>query len=358
MIKLEDREIEYLLTLVRCAILNEQAPQPQGIDMERLFRLADLQQVYSLVMPCLEQTGALSDKELQRWNNFRLSDLKKTIIVDNERAAVLADFEEKGIKYIFLKGLVLRNYYPQASMRQMSDNDILYDASRREDLLKIMKKHGFYLADGGGISDDFKKPPVTLEFHREITEHKESWGYLDAWQRATQKGNTCEYLINKEDNYIYTLHHMEKHRSLGGSGIRFLVDMYVLMKNETYDWDYMLPVLDSLRLLPLKKSVEGLCDAVFGDKQELADDEKILLDGMFNGGLFHSNFEHKEKLSTAGGKLSYILRRAFPPKKTMVSTYKKLEKAPYLLPFYYLKRICERWKYNRQSVKKEIKNIK
>lgn len=358
MLKLKDKEIEYLLMLVRCAMLEEPAPAPQGVDMERLLRLANEQQIYSLVMPALEQTGALSEEEEQSWNNFRLSDLKKTIIVDNERQAVLADLEEQGIKYIFLKGLVLRDYYPKASMRQMSDNDILYDASRRNDLLKIMKKHGFYLADGGGVSDDFKKPPVTLEFHREITEHKEGWGYLDAWVRAEKMGEGCQYSLCKEDNYIYTLHHMEKHRSLGGSGIRFLCDMYVLIKEEGYDWAYMTPVMESLRLMPLNKSVNGLCAAVFGDKEELTEDEKVLLDGMFNGGLFHSDFEHKENLNNSGGRLRYLWRRAFPEKRIMVATYKKLESAPYLLPHYYLKRLFERWKYNRQSIKKEFKNIK
>lgn len=357
MIKLEDREIEYLLVLIRSAMLGEAAPAPEGIDMQRLFSLANEQQVYSLVMPALVQTGALTEEDVQRWNNHRLSDLKKTIIVDNERKAVLADFEQQGIKYIPLKGLVLRELYPQSSMRQMSDNDILYDASRREDLLKIMKNHGFYLTDASGISDDFRKPPCTLEFHRDVTEHKEGWGFLDLWLRAQQKDG-CEYIINKEDNYIYTLHHMEKHRSLGGCGIRFLCDMYMLIKQGGYDWEYMTPVLDSLRLLPLNKSVQGLCDAVFGDKSELNQAERELLAGMFRGGLFHSDFYVAPDFSTFGGKAKYLLRRAFPEKKIMFGTYKQLQKAPYLLPYYYIKRLFESWKYNKEGVTKELKNIK
>lgn len=358
MISLEDREIEYLLVLIRCAMLGESAPAPQGVDIEKLLKLADLQQVYSLVLPALSKTGALSEQELQSWNNYRLSDLQKTIIVENERKAVLSDLEEQGIKYILLKGLVLRDYYPQQSMRQMSDNDILYDSSRREDLLKIMKKHGFYLDGAVGISDDFKKSPCSLEFHREITEHKEGWGYLDLWQRAAQKDNGCEYLINKEDNYIYTLHHLEKHRSLGGCGIRFLCDMYVLIKQGGYDWNYMTPVLDSLHLLPLDEAVRGLCDAVFGDKQELNEQERELLEGMFNGGLFHDDYYVKPDLSTSGKKARYLLRRVFPEKEIMFGTYKELEKAPYLLPYYYIKRLVIKTKYNREGVKNELKNIK
>ena len=47
------------------------------------------------------------------------------------------------------------------------------------------------------------------------------------------------------------------------------------------DWDYMLPIMESLRLIPLNKSVNGLCDAVFGDKQELSDDEiRALMDSV------------------------------------------------------------------------------
>ena len=357
MIKLEDREIEYLLALIRSAMLGENAPAPAGVDMQKLLSLANAQQVYSLVMPALMQTGALSAEDAQSWNNYRLSELKKTIIVDNERRAILADFEQQGIKYILLKGLVLRELYPQSSMRQMSDNDILYDVSRRDDLLKIMKNHGFYLADGTGISDDFKKPPCTLEFHREIMEHKPGFGYLDLWPRAVQRDGSSEWLINKEDNYIFTLHHMEKHRSIGGCGIRFLCDMYVLIKQGGYDADYLNSVLDSLHLLPLDKTVHGLCDAVFGDKEELNQAEQELLSGMFNGGLFYNAFE-KTVNSSNGSKAKYILRRIFPEKKIMFGTYKKLEKAPYLLPYYYIKRLYDRWKYNKDGVKKEFRKIK
>ncbi len=51
--------------------------------------------------------------------------------------------------------------------------------------------------------------------------------------------------------------------------------------------DYLNSVLDSLHLLQLMKAFMGFAIAVFGDKQELNEAEKNLLEGMFCGGLFN-----------------------------------------------------------------------
>lgn len=45
-------------------------------------------------------------------------------------------------------------------MRQMSDYDILYDESRRSDIIKIMKKRGFELVNFEGYGDDFVKSRI------------------------------------------------------------------------------------------------------------------------------------------------------------------------------------------------------
>ena len=42
----------------------------------------------SPVLPVLEKSGALSEEQEREWNNLRLSELKKTITVDSERAII------------------------------------------------------------------------------------------------------------------------------------------------------------------------------------------------------------------------------------------------------------------------------
>ena len=65
------------------------------------------------------------------------------MLFDAERE-LIADFMNKnGIKYMFLKGTILENYYPKIGMREMSDNDIYYDMAFREKLEGFMLSLGY-----------------------------------------------------------------------------------------------------------------------------------------------------------------------------------------------------------------------
>ena len=187
MIKTENAEADYLLCLLKCSLLGGDVPLPQKeINHKALFDLANKQQVYNIILPSLQNAGILTAAEESAWNDCRLSELRRTIVVNNERAAICAMLDEAGIKYMFLKGLVIREYYPSSFMRQMSDNDILYDKAMRDKLLKIMKHRGFYLGTASENSDDFyKKPYCSFEMHRDLFfEGSEFCPGLDPWENA------------------------------------------------------------------------------------------------------------------------------------------------------------------------------
>ena len=114
-----------LLHLLYCALKEEKPALPTDLNWEALLQLANRQQVYNTVLPVLEKAAVLPPEQLQRWNDYRLTELQRTLYVNSQRQAVCADLEAQNIRYMFLKGLVLRALYPQTMMRQMSDNDIL-----------------------------------------------------------------------------------------------------------------------------------------------------------------------------------------------------------------------------------------
>ena len=156
-----------LLHLLYCALKEEKPALPTDLNWEALLQLANRQQVYNTVLPVLEKAAVLPPEQLQRWNDYRLTELQRTLYVNSQRQAVCADLEAQNIRYMFLKGLVLRALYPQTMMRQMSDNDILFDPDRRGDLAKIMREHQFTLTVATDKSDDYyKEPNCLIEFHR------------------------------------------------------------------------------------------------------------------------------------------------------------------------------------------------
>ncbi|MCH5316221.1 MAG: nucleotidyltransferase family protein [Eubacterium sp.] len=363
MLKTKNYEVEFLLTLIKCAIKSLPAPKPEkDINVNALFQLANKQQVYSIVLPVLEQVGILSDDELSKWNSYRLSELKKTIFVNSEREKICSQLDEQGISYMFLKGLEIRGYYPKSSMRQMSDNDILYHEENRDALVAIMKSNGYYLGAAAGISDDFyKKPFATFEFHRTLFSLEEDFHPdFDPWKNAARVENSCRYKLSREDNYIYTLCHLYKHyHCINGCGIRFLCDLYLLThSDDKLDYDYINGTLESFGIADFNKTALGLAETLF-ENGECNDAQQALFDFMIEGSVYGiaKNKVQDALDSNGGSKLKYLLHRIFPPVKQMVGNYKILEKRKYLLPFYYIKRLFEKYYHNKDRLKNEIAEL-
>lgn len=362
MIKTENAEADYLLCLLKCSLLGGDVPLPQKeINHKALLDLANKQQVYNIILPSLQNAGILTAAEESAWNDCRLSELRRTIVVNNERAAICAMLDEAGIKYMFLKGLVIREYYPSSFMRQMSDNDILYDKAMRDKLLKIMKHRGFYLGTASENSDDFyKKPYCSFEMHRDLFfEGSEFCPGLNPWEHA-KKIEGCRFEMSREDNYIYALAHMYKHYTCGhGCGVRFLCDMYLLSHSkDKLDWDYINSKFAEFGLAGFHRIVLSLADCVFGEKQPGAE-EKALLSKMFDGGVF-GKFERNitEEVNNYGGKFGWLMHRLFPKKSEMKAQYKVLEKKPFLLPFYYIYRLFDKYKHNKKVMMNDLKELK
>ncbi len=363
MIKTKNAEIDYLLTLLNSAIKGTDAPEGDGVDFDRLLKLAREQQVYTTVLPVLEKSGALSEEQKKEWNNHRLSELKKTITVDSERAIICEELDREKIKYMFLKGLNIRDYYPKSSMRQMSDNDILYDETRRDDLCRIMKKLGYYIGASGGISDDFyKKPYATFEFHRTLFNPEEEFcPEFDPWVNAKPcSKDSSRYLMSKEDNYIYAIGHMYKHYyCIDGCGVRFICDLYLLTHSgDELDFDYINKTLSDFGISDFNKTALELAEAIFEDK-EPGESAKELLDFLFEGGVFgKSSYDIDKELEKYGSKSGFILHRVFPGVEDMKREYRILEEKPLLLPAYYVYRLFDKYKHNRKYMKRDIDALK
>ena len=130
-----NKEVNYLIHLLACA-LNEKTPKNarEEIDFSLLLALAKKHQVYNIVFPLIKDMDCVSEKDRESWRSYNLSEITRMITVNNEREKIFAALTAEGIHFMPLKGLILKNYYPKESMRQMSDNDILFDAEKRDGL--------------------------------------------------------------------------------------------------------------------------------------------------------------------------------------------------------------------------------
>lgn len=365
-----NKEVNYLMHLLTCA-LNEAVPESSTDEMDysALLELAKKHQVYNIICPLIADMEAVSDEEKQNWQNYNFSEIKRMIVIGNERAAIYNQLTQAGIRFMPLKGLLLKKYYPKESMRQMSDHDILYDVQKRDVLDKIMKSNGYKpIATGENSDDYFKAPYCTFEFHRKLFfEESDFCPHFDnLWDNAkADSENPLMYHMNLNDIYVYSVCHMYKHFSTAGCGIRFLADIYLFLKKEydNLDWDYIVDCLKQYGVFEYERQSRELALKIFADKP-LTDEEMNLFETYLNFGIYGNGMikltKDINKLADGdkieAAKRKYIFKRLFPSKKKMIADNRVLEKKPYLLPAFYVLRLF-RALFNLKSTVNEFKAV-
>lgn len=363
------KETEYLLAVLRAAAKGEKPSAPdENFDWNAFFELSKKQQVYSMVAQAVDFNW-LPNEIAKELNNFSKSELVRLIAMQNELNAIKSELEKNEIKYMLLKGSVIKNYYPQQSMRQMSDIDIMYDAEKRGTLVEIMTARGYELHSQDGNSDDFIKPPYyTFEFHREL--FKDAFGFCPdfsfVWSNAEKAaGNMYEYTMSAEDLYLHHIAHMYKHYIFGGFGIRFIVDTYLILKNEAKKMDrsYIDEKLAQMQLADFEKDISSFSFAIMENK-ELSEKQREFFNTALVYGIYGGNKTNVDEVfrnyqnNNGGSAFGYIVSRIFPSAFQMKSMYPVLNKYPVLLGFYYLKRLVEKSISSRKKVLSEVKAVK
>ncbi|MCD7796852.1 MAG: nucleotidyltransferase family protein [Clostridiales bacterium] len=362
-------ESEYLIALLRSAIKGTTPPKPpEGIDWQALVEKSKAQQIYSVIAPVID-LNLLPGDIAQQFKLYSQNELLRMIAMKNELDEIEKELKNKHIKFMLLKGSVIRNYYPQQKMRQMSDYDILYDYSKKDELLNIMNDRGYRLASWSENSDDFnKKPFYTFEFHRELffSEHDFCPDFSDVWENAEQdKKNPYLYHMSREDLYLHAVSHMYKHYILDGFGIRFLTDVYVMLEafGDEFDKEYIKNKLAKIELTRFEKTARELTYSIFNEKEFTAEQEKFL-DNVMAFGVYGSGengpiyyYEEYVKKSGRESILGYFISKTFPDFSFMKRTYGILNDKPYLLPYYYIKRIFGKFKHERNHIASQIKSL-
>ena len=370
MAKYFSAETEYFLYVLRCALNGITPEKPtEPIDWEKLINFSKIQEAYSILAAALPKEY-LPEEQARRLHNYSKSELVRLLAMKNELAVLEERLGEEGIPFMLLKGARIRAFYPKESMRQMSDIDILYDETKRDSLLKIMKDEGYTLFSWSENSDDFsKKPYYTFEFHRQLffDDFGQLANFSFVWESAKQDSkNASKYIMSDEDIYLHSIAHMYKHKVLGGFGVRFLADTYLILKNaEALDFDYISEKLDYLQLTDFEAFVRELSLCVIEDR-ELNEEQLDFMQNVVSFGVFGDKRQgkvllyeqFKEKNGGSKSMVRYTLQRLFPSREYMLRTYRVLEKKPYLLPYYYIERLVTKTFTDGSKAANELKQIK
>ena len=352
--------------LAACAV-DETVPDPSRVeqmDLEMLYKAADRHLLTGVTAMALESAGVKDEAFTQAKGKA----IRKVAAFDVERAAILDRLEEAGIWYAPLKGCILKSLYPKIGMRQMSDNDILYDASRTSEVRQIMESLGFSSdrAFGRGVHDHYFKPPVcNFEMHRAlfgaVHDKRLVRHYQDVKGRLIRnegKKHGCHF--SDEDFYVYILAHEYKHYSGGGTGLRSVLDTYVYLKKkgEALDWPYVAGELLQLGIVDFEAQNRSLALHLFGGEALTAQDREML-DYILSSGTYGTvrNRVKNHLRENGNSPLRFVLHRLFLPMDQVRSAFPLFAKCPILLPFLPLYRIVRGLTINRARTMAELKTL-
>ena len=199
---------------------------------DELFTLASELGVRAMVASSLMRLGNVTEDMRTALN----VSVRRSILFDSEISRVSRALSENEIPHALLKGALLKKLYPSIGLREMSDCDMLFDPSRREDVRDIMSSLGYTVSEyGSGCHDVYLKPPVfNFEMHVSLFSNLESESltryFTGALDRAIPGDGAFLCTFTPEDQYLYIKSHEYKHFSIGGTGVRSLLDTYVYLR--------------------------------------------------------------------------------------------------------------------------------
>lgn len=249
-----------------------------------------------------------------------------------------------------LKGAVVSEWYPKLGMREMSDVDVLFDSARASDVRDLMVALDYKVKEfDNSIHDVYQKKPLSnFEMHKALMDP--SYGkllyeyYRDVSSRLV--GDGYEKRFKPEDFYIYMLAHEYKHYSAGGTGLRSLLDTFVVLKHyDDLDWEYIQVELEKLELVDFEHDNRILAEELFGPGDHVISNPEMLAYVIGSGtyGTLQNKVENDVgKFGTGiGGKIKYLFHRVFIPLQDVKKSFPVFYKYKILLPFLPLYRLIK-----------------
>lgn len=326
---------------------------------------------------------------------------KKEVVVSKQRLTdyhlqeLFSSLDRHRIRGLFFKGTLLRCLYPEAYMRSMGDVDVYADQKDMEAVFELMTASDCE-TDRMGSGNHYvytKSRYIKIEFHPELVSMKSEYGkifkgihpeaesipsYIDIWAHTLPiDDNEYARQFTPEYHYLYIIMHMANHFLGGGTGIRSVMDVWVMNQHYHEEWnrEKIEELLADYGLLTFERFALALADKWFEfeavdyipdvltegsgiDVAELEQFEEYILNSGTYGDLNQSLAREMDYGTGKVSQIRFLFSRFFLPYKTMKNIYPVLEKAPVLLPVYWPYRVIEMFSKRGKAAKGKMKAVR
>ncbi len=269
-------------------------------------------------------------------------------------------FEENGVDILMLKGIQLRELYPEPESREMCDIDLMYKYKQKKAVKKVMAELGFKFAftDTRHIKF-YNVQSVTVEMHHTIRqEHNFYNSYFDRLfeRAAAREGFSHIYCMNLTDLYIHTLLHLYDHIRSGEYALRRLCDVYMLSLKLDTESAEITDCIASFGMTEFVGKISKICRYIF-DGETVDDDTATLADAFF--GIFtetNSDISVTENEISSFKKFKYYLSELFPKPAKIYNAFPWTFYHKFLLPSGYIIRIFQGLGARKKNAETKLKN--
>ncbi len=348
---------KFFVECVKKGIADEKiAHIPEGLDYKQFYNLCASHSMSVVVFKALEN---VKEKILPQFLSALQRSVHRHVMLDVQSEydinTVLTAFEERGLKYMPLKGYHLKKLYPSTDMRYASDCDVLIDINQLKEVRVLIDELGLATQRHDEHHDIVYYPETKtiFELHKTIfvgpLERYFGEGNKGFERAHVREGYQYFYEMDRELFYISILAHSAYHFAEGaGVGIRHLTDIHLYRKAYALNEEYLNAELEKCGLMQFKIAFEKVA-AYFFDNADADEFTMKLAKHILESSLFE-NEEKKSASDVAAqsegdgkddakkAKTRSFWRALFPVKAHMKFSYPVLKKHGWLLPIFYVVR--------------------
>jgi len=340
---------EIMFSLIRFSVCGEDLPKwvpdsltPQALS--ELYNLSKRQDIAHILADALLTNKLIPDGEIKNlYLKEQMTSVFRHAQIKHELAKIYRALDEAEIRYMPLKGSVIRNYYPKPELRTSCDIDIFVDKADVDLAASVFIDKLSYRFDVRTQHDIayFSQSKTHVELHYDLTDEdvKAEEMLSHVWDESFYDApSNYRALMNNEMFVAYHIAHMAKHFLHGGCGIRPFIDLWIMENKMGYDREKTFSLLDIGGLSEFAKQAI-LLSRVWLSNAEHTDMTREVEDYILDASIY-GNIENRVAISQSkrGNRFKYIIGRIFLPYGKLKKIYPNLEKYPVLLPFYEVKR--------------------
>ena len=332
---------DVFIALIRNAIrkTNEEI-KLSDVNFESLYSLSKFHDISHLVYYELKRRDAIGEEDV--FSQFkRQFDL--AVFRNFRREATITRvrdlLESAGIPFIMLKGVYIKDLYPEPWMRTSSDIDVLIMEDDLERAKELFASSGMEWQNDRRYDVLFLTPDLFhVELHFDLAKDyvtdKNEEMMKRVWDFASPKqGCRSEMVLSDEMFYYYHIAHMAKHFLNGGSGVRSIIDTWLLNNSSSHDGEKRKSLLSEGKLLVFEEKAKELSEKWMSGTDNVDPVISEFEEYIIHGGVYGTSQQMIAVRNNKTGRVKHFFERVFLPYNTIKIRYPILNKIPVLLPF-------------------------